>query len=57
MNESVDTISRKWHICVSKLAISVLEFESYTPLCEIQENVGPIVKSQATNCLYIVNIF
>lgn len=50
-------IYQKWHICVSKLAIIVLEFELYTPLCETQENVSPIVKSQATIfiCEYIVS--
>lgn len=44
-------------VFVSKLAIIVLEFESYTTCCETHENVGPVVKSQATNSLYVVNIY
>lgn len=46
MDESIDLIFQKWHICISKLAVIVLEFESYIYIpysVRLNENVGPVL--------------
>lgn len=43
MNEFINLIFQEMAYLVSKLTGIVLEFESYTPLCDIHENIGPIL--------------
>lgn len=43
MNEFIDLIFQEMAYLVSMLIGIVLEFVSYTPFCDIHENIGPIL--------------